>query len=66
MAEGVIIAFDVMAGSGPLDVITGLVPVIPMDWIAALFRIGTAGTGPALTWKTSFAAEVKPIRLTRR
>jgi hypothetical protein len=32
-----------------LVVITGLVPVIPMMWGAALIRIEMAGTSPAMT-----------------
>ncbi len=33
----------------PSLVITGLVPVIPMVSSAVLFRIGMAGTSPAMT-----------------
>jgi hypothetical protein len=32
-----------------LHVITGLVPVIPIEWNAAPHRIGMAGTRPAMT-----------------
>jgi len=32
-------------------VVTGLVSVIAMDRSAALFRIGMAGTRPAMTWR---------------
>ncbi|MBO1906594.1 hypothetical protein J4G37_17010 [Microvirga sp. 3-52] len=31
------------------DVITGLVPVMPMAWSAAPHRIGMAGSSPAMT-----------------
>jgi hypothetical protein len=34
---------------GPSDVITGLVPVIPIVLSAAPFSIGMAGTRPAMT-----------------
>ncbi|WP_262272862.1 hypothetical protein [Microvirga yunnanensis] len=39
----------ISARSVPLHVITGLVPVIPMRWGAALQTIGMAGTSPAMT-----------------
>ena len=34
-------------------VITGLVPVIPMDLKHEPHRIGMAGTSPAMTWEVS-------------
>ncbi|WP_283770669.1 hypothetical protein [Microvirga sp. 3-52] len=33
----------------PSNVITGLVPVIPILWSAAPHRIGMAGSSPAMT-----------------
>ncbi len=44
-------------------VITGLVPVIPITRGAALFCIGMAGTGPAMTVWVSFPRQpVNEIR----
>jgi hypothetical protein len=36
-------------------VITGLVPVISMNWSAALRMIGMAGTRPAMTERSDLA-----------
>jgi hypothetical protein len=38
------------------DVITGLVPVIPIKRSSARHSIGMAGTRPAMTWRVSSAA----------